>query len=116
MPPAVIFLEEDFQVQAFSRRDDEWLGATGGENWEEELLIPGRMVYVGQGQMQFVRIDEPDPGLMFPKRRWKKKKRTSPQPPPPAPAPVTPAPSTGRIGRSCARQLLQFYHLHHYLQ
>jgi hypothetical protein len=95
MPPAVIFFELDIELPAFHRReDDDWAGATGGENWDEELLIPGRIFYIGQGQAQFVRIDEPDPGMMFPKRRRrKKKKRSSPQPPPPpAPAPVTPAP------------------------
>ena len=90
MPPAVVFIEQDSEIQQFRQRDD-W--PTGGENWDEELLVPGRMVYVGQGQTQFVRIDEPDPGMMFPKRRHKKKKRTSPQlPSPPPPAPVSPAP------------------------
>jgi hypothetical protein len=91
MPPAVVFIEEDHQLQSYHQRqdDDDW--PTGGENWDEELLIPGRMVYVGQGQSVFNRIDEPHPGMMWPKRR--KKKKTSPQPPPPPPAPVTePAP------------------------
>jgi hypothetical protein len=93
MPPAVVFFELDIEVQAFHRPDDEWLGATGGENWDEELLVPGRMVYVGQGQAQFVRIDEPAPGLIYPKRRKKKKKkRSSPQPPPPPPPAPEPAP------------------------
>jgi hypothetical protein len=95
MPPAVVFLELDIELPVFRQReDDDWAGATGGENWDEEL-IPGRMVYVGQGQAQFVRIDEPDPGVLYPKRRRrKKKKRSSPQPPPsPPPAPaLTPAP------------------------
>jgi hypothetical protein len=91
MPPAVIFLESDSQLHTFHRPDEDW--STGGENWDEELLVPGRMVYIGQGQAQFFRIDEVDPGLMWPKRRKKKKKKkgTSPQPPPsppPAPAPI----------------------------
>jgi hypothetical protein len=93
MPPAVVFFE-DPEVHTFDRTYDDWPGAVGGENWEEELLIPGRMVYVGQGVSQFTRIDEPDPGVMFPKRRRKKKKKgtsTPPPPPPPAPA-LTPAP------------------------
>jgi hypothetical protein len=92
MPPAVIFVEDDFEVQSY-RRDEDW--PSGGENWDEELLVPGRMVYVGQGQAQFLPFDQPDPGMIYPKRRGKKKKkkRTSPQPPPPPPAPVTePAP------------------------
>jgi hypothetical protein len=88
MPPAVVFIEEDPEVQAFRQRDD-W--PTGGENWDEELLIPGRMVYIGQGQAQFLPFDQPAPGILYPKRK-KKKKKTS-QPPPPPPAPVTePAP------------------------
>jgi hypothetical protein len=92
MPPAVVFFE-DPEVQSFDRPDyDGWPMATGGENWDEELLIPGRMVYIGQGQMQYTFLDEPAPGVLYPKRRRKKKKRTSPQPPPPAPAPVSPAP------------------------
>jgi hypothetical protein len=65
--------------------------ASGGENWDEELLLPGRMVYVGQGVSQFTHFDEPAPGLLYPKK--KKKKRTTPQlPPPSAPAPLSPAP------------------------
>ena len=90
MPPAVVFLELD--VELHRTYEDEWPGATGGENWDEELLIPGRMVYVGQGQMQFVRIDEPDPGMMWPKRRKKKKKKGSSTPPPPPP-PVRQSPA-----------------------
>jgi hypothetical protein len=87
MPPAVVF----FEIPAFHRREDEWL--TGGENWDEELVVPGRMVYVGQGQAQFLRIDEVEPGMMWPKRKKKKKKASSTPPPPPAPAPaLTPAP------------------------
>jgi hypothetical protein len=93
MPPAVVFLEEDSQVQAFSRSaDDEWPEASGGENWDEELLVPGRMVYVGQGQAHYTFFDQPAPGLLYPKRRRKKKKkRTSPQPPTP-PVALSPAP------------------------
>jgi hypothetical protein len=91
MPPAVVYIESDLEVHAFRRRDDEW--PTGGENWDEELLVPGRMVYVGHGQTQFLRIDEVDPGMMWPKRKKKKKKKgSSTPPPPPAPATLTPAP------------------------
>jgi hypothetical protein len=93
MPPAVVFLELDVEVQTFHQSyEDEWAGAVGGENWDEELLIPGRMVYVGQGQMQFVRIDEPAPGMMWPKRKKKKKKGTRQPSLPPPPPSLTPAP------------------------
>jgi hypothetical protein len=89
MPPAVIFLESDYEVQIYHRPDDE---LPGGENWDEELLVPGGMVYVGQGQMQFLRIDEVDPGLMWPKRRPKKKKKKKTKPQlHPSPAPPSPA-------------------------
>jgi hypothetical protein len=91
MPPAVIFLESDFDVQAYHYPTYEEL-PTGGENWDEELVVPGRLFYVGQGQMQFLPFDQPAPGLMFRKRRKKKKKRSSSPPPPPPPAPVSPAP------------------------
>jgi hypothetical protein len=91
MPPAVVYIESDLEVHAFrQRQDDDW--PTGGENWDEELLIPGRMVYVGHGQTQFLRINEVDPGMMWPKRRHKKKKKASSTPPAPAPVRLTPAP------------------------
>jgi hypothetical protein len=92
MPPAVIYFETDLEVQCYHRPDDDWFT---GENWDEELVVPGRMVYVGQGQVQFLRIDEVDPGMVWPKRKpKKKKKKSSPQLPPlPPPAPVIePAP------------------------
>jgi hypothetical protein len=73
MPPAVLFLEQDFELQPFHRADEDL--PTGGENWDEELLIPGQMVYVGQGVSQFTRIDEAHPGILYPKRRKKKKKK-----------------------------------------
>jgi hypothetical protein len=97
MPPAVVFLEDDFEVQAFHEREinEDRPVASGGENWDEELLVPsqGRMVYVGQGESQFTFFHEPAPGLLYPKRRKKKKKRTAtPQLPPPEPAPLSPAP------------------------
>jgi hypothetical protein len=99
LPPAVVFVETDSQIQSYHRNDDWPSGESweeelpsGGENWDEELLIPGRLVYVGQGQSQFVRADEPHPGMLWPKRRNKrsKKKKRSPQPPPPSssPAPI----------------------------
>ena len=96
MPPAVVFLEEDSQLQEFYGRDDDGL-PSGGENWDDELLTPGRMVYMGQGVSQFLPFDQPTPGLLYPKRRKKKKKKkaTSPQlppPPEPEPAPLSPAP------------------------
>jgi hypothetical protein len=93
MPPVVIYFETDYEVQTYHhhrREDDDWLG----ENWEEELVVPGGLVYVGQGQAQFLRIYEVDPGMIYPKRKKKKKKRSRPQlPPSPAPAPApSPAP------------------------
>jgi hypothetical protein len=92
MPPAVVFFEDP---QAFHRPTYYDDLPSGGENWDEEL-VPGRMVYIGQGQAQFLRIDEVEPGMVWPKRRKKKKKKkgSSPQPPPPpAPSPaLTPAP------------------------
>jgi hypothetical protein len=90
MPPAVNFLEEDSQLYIFNRRDDDWPGAVGGENWDEELLVPGRMVYIGQGVSQFLPFDQPAPGMMFPKRRRNKKKKSRSTPPPPPS--LTPAP------------------------
>jgi hypothetical protein len=91
MPPAVVFVEEDSQVHEFHEMNDDLPMASGGENWDEELLVPGRMVYVGQGQSHYMFFDEPDPGLMYPKK--KKKKKSASQPPPsPAPAPLSPAP------------------------
>jgi hypothetical protein len=53
------------------------------------------MVYVGQGQAVFNRIDEPHPGMMWPKRRKnkkKKKKKKGTSTPPPPPPSLTPAP------------------------
>jgi hypothetical protein len=88
MPPAVVFFEDP---EAFHRPTYEDL-STGGENWDEELLVPGRMVYVGQGQSQFLRIDEVEPGMVWPKRKKKKKKKASSTPPPSVPAPASPAP------------------------
>jgi hypothetical protein len=91
MPPPVIYFESDYQVQQYHQRDD-W--SSPGENWDDELVDPGRLVYVGQGQMMFLRINEVEPGLMWPKTKKKKKKKastTSPSPPAPAPAP-SPAP------------------------
>ena len=95
MPPAVVFIETDYQVQAFHQRDDEddW---PSGESWDDELVEPGRLVNVGQGQMVFTPFDQPHPGMLWPKRkkRGKKKKSRTLQPPPPPPPPPssTPAP------------------------
>jgi hypothetical protein len=87
MPPAVIFLESD--LEAFHTPTYDW--PSPGENWDEELVVPGRMVHVGQGQMMFLRINEVDPGMVWPKRKAKKKKSAPQLPPSPAPAPE-PAP------------------------
>jgi hypothetical protein len=96
MPPAVVFVETDFQVQSYHHRDDEDDWPTSGESWDDELIEPGRLVYVGQGQSQFVRADEPHPGMLYPnrrKKRSKKKKSRTPQPQPPPPPPASsPAP------------------------
>jgi hypothetical protein len=92
MPPVVVYFETDLEVQCYHRREDDEL-PSGGENWDEDLLVPGRMVYMGQGQMQFLRIDEVEPGMKWPKRKKKKKKKGSTTPPPPPPpAPASPAP------------------------
>jgi hypothetical protein len=71
MPPAVIYYETDYQIQAYHRPtyDDDCLG---GEIWDEELVDPGGLVYVGQGVSQFLRIYEVDPGMMWPKKKKKK--------------------------------------------
>jgi hypothetical protein len=95
MPPAVVFLELDIELPVlYHRADEEEDGAVGGESWDDELIAPGRMVYVGQGQAQFVRVDEEDPGLLYPKRKKKKKKKKKKksQVPEPAPAPASPSP------------------------
>jgi hypothetical protein len=93
MPPAVVFQEADWEIREFHEREmeEDWPLASGGENWDEELLVPaqGRLVYVGQGQSLFTHFHEPTPSLQYPKR---KKKSASPQLPPPAPAPLSPAP------------------------
>jgi hypothetical protein len=86
-----VFVEDDSQLQIYHRPTyEDW--PTGGENWDEELLVPGRMFYIGQGQSQFLPFDQPAPGVLYPKRKKKKKKRTSPQPPPSPPPALTPAP------------------------
>jgi hypothetical protein len=93
MPPAVIYLESDLEAFQQYHRDD-W--PSPGENWDEELVVPGRMVYVGQGQAQYLRIDEVEPGMMWPKRpktkKKKKKKKSSLPPAPASPEPAPPAP------------------------
>jgi hypothetical protein len=87
MPPAVIYHETDLEAFQQYHRDEL------PESWEEELVEPGRMVYVGQGQVQYLRISEVHPGIVWPQRRRKKKKKKSSSPPsPPAPEPA-PAPA-----------------------
>ena len=74
MPPAVIYYQSDFEVQQqYHRPDDEDL--PGGEIWDEELVDPGGLVYVGQGQAQYLRVNEVHPGMVWPKRKKKKKKK-----------------------------------------
>jgi hypothetical protein len=103
MPPAHVFVEEDWQIQEIYQRqmmmveeEEDWSVRSGGENWDEELLVPaqGRMVYVGQGVSQFTHFHEPAPGMLYPKRRKKKKKKalSSLQPPPPPPPAADPVP------------------------
>jgi hypothetical protein len=90
MPPAVVYLESDSEAfRQYYHRDE----LPTEESWEDELMEPGQMVYVGQGQVQYLRITEVDPGVMWPKRKKKKKKkkRSSSPPASPEPAPV-PAP------------------------
>jgi hypothetical protein len=105
MPPAVIFYDPYNEVPSYHRPtyDDEL--PSRGENWDEEV-VPGGMQYIGQGQMQFLRIDEVEPGMIWPKRRKKKKKKwTSPPPPPPEP---TPAPSPAPIDWEDWEEICQF--------
>jgi hypothetical protein len=88
MPPADVFY--DWEIQAFDRREmleDRPLASGGGEDWDEELLVPaqGRLLYVGQGESRYTYFHQQTPGMLWPKK--KKKKSTSPQPPPP-PAPI----------------------------
>jgi hypothetical protein len=92
MPPAVVYLESDSEAfQTYYQRHDEL-----PESWEDELVEPGRMVYVGQGQVQYLRIDEVDPGILWPKRKKKKKKKKKSSPPSPTASPV-PAPAPAPI-------------------
>jgi hypothetical protein len=92
MPPAVVYHESDLEAFQQYHRDE----LPTGESWEEELVEPGYMQYVGQGQMMFLRISEVEPGIVWPKRKKKKKKKKSSSSPPsptvpesaPAPAPI----------------------------
>jgi hypothetical protein len=54
------------------------------EDWEKELLVPapGRLVYMGQGQMHYVHFHKGTPDPLWPKKKKKKKKASTPQPPP----------------------------------
>jgi hypothetical protein len=98
MPPAVVYLESDSEAfhQYHHQRDNDDL-VTGGENWDEELVIPGRMFYMGQGHSQFLRIDEVEPGMVWPQRKKKKKKKKKRSSPPPSPASPEPAPAPAPI-------------------
>jgi hypothetical protein len=57
------------------------------EDWEKELLIPapGRLVYMGQGQMHYVYFHQGTPNPLWPK---KKKKASTPRPAPTPSEPV----------------------------
>jgi hypothetical protein len=90
MSPADVFYEWEMP-------EEEEPLAGGGEDWDEELLVPaqGRLLYVGQGQCHYTFFHQPTPGLLYPKRKKKrkrgKKKSTSLQFPPaplPPPAPI----------------------------
>jgi hypothetical protein len=93
MPPAVVYLESDSEAfQQYHQQRDE----LPEENWEDELVEPGYMQYVGQGQMMFLRISEVEPGIVWPKRKKKKKKKKGTSPPP-SPASPEPAPAPAPI-------------------
>ena len=101
MPPAVVYLETDEQVQTYYQRDEL------PEIWEDELVEPGCMQYIGQGQLQFLRVSEVEPGIVWPKRRRKKNKKKKSSPvPSPAPAPE-PAPAPAPIDWSDWEELCQ---------
>jgi hypothetical protein len=99
MSPSEVFLQDDWEIQALyeSEMSQQPL-ASGGEDWDSELLVPaqGRLVYVGQGQSHFAHFHQQTPGLLWPKKKRKKrgnKKKGTRQPPPePAPEPLSPAP------------------------
>jgi hypothetical protein len=60
------------------------------EDWEKELLVPapGRLVYMGQGQVHYVYLHQGTPDPLWPKKKKKKKKKkAAPEPVPPEPAP-----------------------------
>jgi hypothetical protein len=58
--------------------------ADKAEDWEKELLVPspGRLVYMGQGQMHYVYFHQGTPDPLWPKRKKKKKKTPQPAPVP----------------------------------
>jgi hypothetical protein len=107
MPPAHVFLEDDWEIpqqpqdeeweiQAFDWREMAQPPTVVREDWDSELLVPaqGRLVYVGQGQSHFAHFHQPTPGLLWPKRKRKKRgKKKGTREPPPEPAPESaPAP------------------------
>jgi hypothetical protein len=53
------------------------------EEYREELLVPapGRLVYMGQGQMHYVHVHKGTPDPLWPKKK-KRRKKKAPQPPP----------------------------------
>ena len=53
------------------------------EDWEKELLIPapGRLVYMGQGQVHYVYFHQGTPDPLWPKKKKKKKTlQSAPEP------------------------------------
>ena len=94
MSPSEVFLEDDWEIQAFYEREMSQQplagdGDGGGEDWDAELLVPapGRLVYVGQGQCHYTFFHQPTPDLLYPKRKKKKKKKKKKAAPEPAPPP-----------------------------
>jgi hypothetical protein len=69
MPPAHVFLEEDWEIPEQPPAEEWEMGEQPpavSEDWDEELLVPaqGRLVYVGQGQCHFAHFHQPTPGLL----------------------------------------------------
>jgi hypothetical protein len=59
------------------------------EDWEKELLVPapGRLVYIGQGQVHYGYFHQGTPDPLWPKKKKKKKKKKKTPQPAPAPEP-----------------------------
>jgi hypothetical protein len=78
MLPVDVFLEEEWLMPE-QPPAEEWEMAQQPlaviEDWEVELLVPaqGRLVYVCQGQFHFAHFHESNPGLLYPKRKKRKR-------------------------------------------